>query len=232
MSAPHRLSAVTGPFPVRDIGRRSHDRPDPPFGRHMPPTFSTRERHATGPSLGRRGFLAVGAGVFAGSLAGCTGSPSSGGPPFTFHEVDDGPVFGPGLHDEREREFYAGLLVDRAAIAAFDRERLRPDARSFLAATEFDGQYLVVVQVSGVPASMDFDVADVAEGGSDTTVVASLDDRSPAAENRVVSTLLVRVTARDGFEPRGVTVEFHLNERHRTFDGVRVTPPGERAQLL
>jgi hypothetical protein len=198
----------------------------------MPPTSSARPQHATGLSLGRRGFLAVGAGVLAGSLGGCTGSPSSGGPPFTFHDIDDGPVFGPGLYDEREREFYAGLLVDRAAIAAFDRERLGPDARSFLNATEFGSQYLVVVQVSGVPASMGFDVADVAEGGSNTTVVASLDDRTPTTGNRVVSTLLVRVTARDGFEPRGVTVEFHLNERHRTFDGERVTPPGERTRLV
>lgn len=179
------------------------------------------------PRLGRRSLLAAAAGLFTVPLAGCHLSPSSGGPPFEFHEVDGGPVFGPGLQDELDLEFYAAVVTDEgAATAAFDVDRLPPDAHSFLRATDFASQYLAVVQVSGVNSSMVFDVADVAEGDPNTTVVASLDDRTPHSDDRVISTLLVRVTAQGGFTPEGVTVEFHLNDRHETFGGDRVTPSG------
>jgi hypothetical protein len=191
----------------------------------MTPTFpSGTPRVPASPRLRRRQVLAGGLGLLAVPLAGCGFSPSSGGPPFEFHEVDDGPVFGPGLQDELELEFYAALVADEGATDAFDVDRLPPDAHSFLRATDFDTQYLAVVQVSSVNPSMVFDVADVAEGGSNTTVVANLDDRTPHSEDRVISTLLVRVTAQGGFDPEGVNVEFHLNDRHETFGGERITP--------
>jgi hypothetical protein len=193
----------------------------------MTPTPSNQESPTPArPWLGRRQVLAGGMGLLALPLAGCGWSPSSGGPPFEFHEVDDGPVFGPGLQDELDLEFYAAVVTDEAATEAFDVDRLPPDAHSFIRATDFGSQYLAVVQVSGVNSSMAFDVADVAEGGANTTVVASLDDRTPHSEDRVISTLLVRVTAQGGFDPEGVTVEFHLNDRHETFEGDRVAPSG------
>ncbi len=159
-------------------------------------------------------------------LAGCSLSPASGGPPYAVHELDDGPVFGPGLQDEREHAVYAGLVVAASGLDAFDRERLTDAAADFLDATDFADQYLAVVQVSAVPASMVGSVPDVAESDTNCTVVASLDSHTPASDEQVVTTLLVRVTAQHRAPPETVRLELHIDDQHRTASGDRVTSGG------
>jgi hypothetical protein len=189
------------------------------------PATNPRTIPANRPALdrgrSRRAVLAGGAALLT-ATAGCSGlpwpSPSSGGPPYETHEIDDGPVYGPGLQDGTETARYAGLVTDATGLEAFDRQRLAAADRAFLDATDFADQYLAVVQVAGVSSSMAFGVPDVSEGRDTLVVVASLDDRTPATDDRVVTTLLVRVTPRRGV-PDAVRVELHVNDEHATVTG-------------
>ena len=54
--------------------------------------------------------VATGRALLGGGLAGCLRSPSSGGPPYRTHEIDDGPVCAPGPRDERSAEFDAAVV--------------------------------------------------------------------------------------------------------------------------
>lgn len=96
----------------------------------------------------RRALLTAGASVLGGALAGCLFSPSSGGPPYQTHQIDDGAVYVPGLQDEQSMQFYAALVEDEAATNAFDLHGLvETDTREFVKRTDFRRQYLGVVQV-------------------------------------------------------------------------------------
>ncbi len=76
------------------------------------------------------------AGAVAISLGGRLRAPSSDGPPYETYEVDDGPVYGPGLEAERQIAFDAGLVTTEADGGAF-QSRLTPTDRQFIDRIEF-----------------------------------------------------------------------------------------------
>ena len=136
-------------------------------------------------AIPRRTLLTTGASVLGGALAGCLISPSSGGPPYQTHEIDDGAVYGPGLQDEQSMQFYAALVEDEAATNAFDPHGLmETNAREFIERTDCRRQFLGVVQIGGINSSMRVRVPDVSESTVNLTVIASLEDepRIPRTE--------------------------------------------------
>jgi len=84
------------------------------------------------PPIDRRTFLAASGAAVLALAPGCVRDPSSGGPAYESCEVDDGPVFEPGLTDELERGYYAALVADERGARAFDRtdstRRRRPSS--------------------------------------------------------------------------------------------------------
>lgn len=158
-----------------------------------------------------------------GPLAGCLRSPSSSSPPYDAVEVDDGPVYGPGLQSEIEESFFAGLIVEDPGADRFDRQSLPPAARMFLAETDFDTHLLGVVQVAGVKGSTHLDVVDLALTTASLTVVLALRDEPPQSEDRVITTLVLRVPRRAaGSAPDRINVELGIDDRDVTFSGERV----------
>ena len=168
----------------------------------------------------RRAVLAAGAGGLGGGLAGCLRSPSSGGPPYRTHEIDDGPVYAPGLRDERSTEFYAAVVRTGTATDRFDPDRLAgTGGRRFVDRTEFGRQYLAVVQAGGINSSMRFRVPDVSESRASLTVIASLEDDPPYSEDSVITTLLIRVTRTRRVVPDRVRVELSIGDRRVVITG-------------
>jgi hypothetical protein len=173
-----------------------------------------------GLAMPRRELLAASASAGMFALAGCLSSPSSGGPPYEIHELDDGPVYEPGLQDEAELAYFATLVTDRDEADAFDLSgQSRAVAREFVAATDFDEQLLGVVQVAGLNSSMVLRVPDVSLSDVNLTVVVSVEDKTPFSDDRVISTLFVRVTRTENRRPNRIAVELSLGEQHRTFSG-------------
>lgn len=167
----------------------------------------------------RRALLSAMGMLCVSSLAGCLPSPSSGGPPYTTHEIDDGPVFAPGLRDENERAYYAALVTDEREAAAFDRERMDEPSTAFVETTDFGREYLGVVQVSRVNSSMRCDVLEVKESDVNLTVVVAVRDATPHSDDRVITTLLVRVTGERRTPPDSIAVELDIGDHHETFAG-------------
>lgn len=155
-------------------------------------------------------------------LAGCLTSPSSSSPPHEAVEVDDGHVYGPGLTSELEEAFYAALVLERDGADRFVRDRLTPEAVAFLDGTDFGTQLLGVVQIAGVNSSTHLDVVDLALTPVNLTVVLALRDDPPHSEDRVITTLLVRVPRRGGTAPERIWVELGIEGRDVTFSGDRV----------
>lgn len=152
-------------------------------------------------------------------LAGCLSAPSSSTPAYEAVEVDDGPVFEPGLASELDEAYYGALLLDDSVRSAFDRERVGAKADAFLANTDFEAQIIGLVQVAGVNSSTHFDVVDLALTQSGLTVVLALRDEPPYSEDRVISTLLVRVDRRPGPQPDGMWVDLGIGGRDVSFSG-------------
>lgn len=177
--------------------------------------------HLAGPHVPRRWVLGATAALV--PLAGCLTSPSSSSPPHEAVEVDDGPVYGPGLESELEEAFYAGLIVEDSGAERFDRPSLPPPARSFLDETDFSTHLLGVVQIAGVNSSTHLDVVDLALTAASFTVVLALRDEPPHSDDRVITTLLVRVPRRAaGTAPERINVELGIDDRDVTFSGDRV----------
>lgn len=153
-------------------------------------------------------------------LAGCLSGPSSGGPRYQVREIDDGAVYEPGLHDETTEAFFAALVSSEEEADAFDLERIPREAdRAFIRETEFESAYLGVVQVAGLNSSMVLRVVDIATSRANLTVVVAVDDPTPYSDDRVITTLLVRVT-RDGAPiPGAIQVELSIRDRQVTFSG-------------
>jgi hypothetical protein len=128
-------------------------------------------------------------------------------------EIDDGPVFEPGLASELEEAFYAALLLGDAARSAFDRELLDSAGAAFLESTDFDTHLLGLIQVAGVNSSMHLDVVDLALTRSGFTVVLALRDEPPYSDDRVITTLLVRVPRKRGPQPERIWVELGIGGR-------------------
>lgn len=152
-------------------------------------------------------------------LAGCLSAPSSSTPAHEAVEIDDGPVFEPGLVSELDEAYYAALLLDDSVRSAFDRDRLGSEADTFLGETDFDAQIVGLVQVAGVNSSMHFDVVDLALTHSGFTVVLALRDEPPYSEDRVISTILVRVDRRSGPQPNRMWVDLGIGGRDVSFAG-------------
>lgn len=180
-----------------------------------PPRFTDRSQYL--PT--RRSVLRVTGAIGGTALAGCLNAPSSGGPPYTAHEIDDGPVFGPGLRDENEREYYAALVTNESGVGAFEERRMDDDSTTFLEETDFSQEYLGVVQVSKLNSSMRFDVLEIQESDVNLTVVVAVRDEPPYSDDRVITTLLVRVTSQHRTAPDRIGVELDIGDHHETFSG-------------
>lgn len=174
-----------------------------------------------GPQVPRRRVLGATAALV--PFAGCLTSPSSSSPPHEAVEIDDGPVYGPGLESELEEAFYAGLIVEESGADRFDRPSLPPAARSFLAETDFGTHLLGVIQIAGVNSSTHLDVVDLALTTASFTVVLALRDEPPYSDDRVITTFLIRVPRRaGGTAPERINVELGIDDRDVTFSGDRV----------
>lgn len=171
------------------------------------------------PSPARRSLLAAAGASAAVLLAGCLAGPSSGGPPYEAHEVDDGPVFGPGLADEGERAYFAALVTSDGEADDFDWRRAREADRAFVEGTDLRTSYLGLVQVSALNSSMRFEVVDLHESEANLTVVVAVRDPTPHSDDRVISTLLLRVDREGGGVPDRIAVELDIGEHHETFSG-------------
>jgi hypothetical protein len=146
-------------------------------------------------------------------------APSAGGPPYTSHEIDDGPVFGPGLRDEHERAYYAGVVTTECEASAFEMDRLDDESTAFVEETDFSRASLGVVQVSQLNSSMRFDVLELSESDVTLTVVVAVRDEPPYSDDRVITTLLLRVTGQHRTPPDRIAVELHIGDHHVTFAG-------------
>jgi hypothetical protein len=172
----------------------------------------------------RRAVLAGAAGLAA-AAPGCLGAPAAGGPRYETRELDVGGVYRPGLRDETEEAFYAALVASQAAEGAFDLDAVpRAGDRAFVRETDFDAAVLAVVQVAGLNSSTVLRAVDVALTRANLVVVVAVDDPTPYSDDRVVTTLLVRVR-RDGAPvPDRIRVELSLDGREVTFSGRRAIP--------
>ncbi len=172
----------------------------------------------TGPRPTRRAVLLATGGLL--PLAGCLSAPpSGGGVAFESVEVDDGAVFEPGLADELELDYYAGVLTGPAGAEHFDHERLTDAGEAFLAETDLTTHLLGVFQVAGVNSSRHFEIATVQLTPVNMVVVVSLRDEPPHSDDRVISTLLVRVTKRPDSVPKAIWVELGIDGRDETIAG-------------
>jgi len=169
----------------------------------------------------RRLLLATGTTGIA-ILSGCLSDPSSGGPAYETLEIDDGPAVGPGLRDESERDFFAALVVTDEEAGMFDFERLSDAETEFVSATDFGESYLGVVQVSALNSSMRFEVVDLHESDVNLTVNVAVRDDTPHSDDRVITTLLLRVTRGGERVPDSIAVELDVGGHHETFSGSRL----------
>jgi hypothetical protein len=151
-------------------------------------------------------------------LSGCLSEPSSDGPSYEYIEIDGGPPFGPGLQDVTERGYYAALVVTENEAELFDFERLSDVETEFVRGTDFSASYLGLVQVCPLNSSMRFELVDIQESDANLTVNVVVRDETPHSDDRVISTLLLRVSHP---VPDRIAVELDIADRHETFSGAR-----------
>lgn len=171
--------------------------------------------------LDRRSFFVTAGTTASTLLAGCLSDPSSGGPAYEAMEIDDGRVFGPGLRDETERDYYAALVVTEEDAELFDLERLSDTGTTFLRETDFEESYLGMIQVSALNSSMRFEIVDLHDSDVNLTVNVAVRDDSPYSDDRVITTLLLRVARAGGGPPDSIAVELDIGDHHQTFSGSR-----------
>lgn len=152
-------------------------------------------------------------------LAGCLDGPSSGGPSYETHEIDDGPVFSAGLQDETERGYYAALITGPGEAEEFDWDRAPEAAREFVENTDFTESYLGLIQVGELNSSMRFEVVDLTESDVNLTVVVAVRDETPHSDDLVITTFLVRVASDGSDAPEQISVELTIGDHHETFTG-------------
>jgi hypothetical protein len=164
-------------------------------------------------TLDRRSLLLATGVAGATLLSGCLTQPSSGGPSYESLEIDDGPVFEPGLADETQRNYYAGLVGAEAQVSAFDTDLLAGAAADFVTETDFDASYLGVIQVGAVDPAARCDVVDIHASDETLTVVVAVRAHTPGAGDRAITTLVLRV-ARDSGVPNAIAVELDIGDHH------------------
>jgi len=153
-------------------------------------------------------------------LSGCPSEPSSSGPSYEHIEIDDGPTFGPGLQAVTERGYYAALVVTEDEAELFDFERLADVEAAFVRGTDFSASYLGLVQVCPLNSSMRFEIVDINESDVNLTVNLVVRDETPHSDDRVISTLLLRIPHP---VPDRIAVELDIADRHETFSGTRLS---------
>jgi len=149
-------------------------------------------------------------------LSGCLSDSASGGPSHEQLEIDDGPTFDPGLQDVTEEGYYAALVATEDAAALFDFERLSDAEAEFVRETDFGASYLGVVQVCPLSSSMRFELLDVQDSEATVTVSLAVRDEAPHSDDRVISTLLLRISHP---VPDRIAVELDIADRRETFSG-------------
>lgn len=160
----------------------------------------------------------MGAGLL--PVAGCLESPSSSPPPYETLEIDDGPVYKPGLQDERSQDYFAALVTSDTEAQAFDLQTIPANAdRAFIEATDYRTSYLGVVQVSGLNSSMSIWLVDLAAAPKQLGLVLSVDDDPPYSDDRVITTFLVRVGKERRAPPDGIWVQLSIGDRTEHFSG-------------
>lgn len=169
--------------------------------------------------LDRRRLLGL-VGAWLLPVAGCLESPSSGPPPYETLEIDDGPIYGPGLQDERSRAYFAALVTSDTEARAFELPAIPAKAdRAFIEATDFRTSYLGVVQVSGLNSSMSIWLVDLAAAPKQLGLVLSVEDDPPHSDDRVITTFLVRVQKERPAPPDGIWVQLSIGDRTEHFSG-------------
>lgn len=178
-------------------------------------------RRWQGPTVpNRRRFLTLTAGGVITAVGGCLTGPSSGGPPYETHEIDDGPVYRPGLQATRDRAYFAALVTTEEGIDAFDLDRLpRAADREFIESTDFEAELLGLIQVGGVPSGYQYRVPDVSLSDVNLTVIAVLEGDEQVPADTVISTLLLRVTRTRQSTPDRISVELDIEGEHQMFSG-------------
>lgn len=168
----------------------------------------------------RRRFLTLTAGGIVTAIGGCLTGPSSGGPRYETHEIDDGPIYPPGLQATGDRAFFAALVTTEEGIDAFDLAGLpRAADREFIESTDFEAELLGLIQVGGVPSGYQYRVPDISLSDVNLTVIAVLEGDEQATADTVISTLLVRVTRTRQSTPDRISVELDIEGDHEIFSG-------------
>ncbi|WP_229113809.1 hypothetical protein [Halapricum desulfuricans] len=171
------------------------------------------------PRIERRTLLVLTGTASAAAISGCLSAPSSRGPSYERLEIDGSPPFEPGLQDVTDRGRYAALVVTERQAELFDFRRLSDPEAAFVGETDFSASYLGVVQVCPLNSSMRFEVVDVHESDVTLTVGAVVRDEPPHSDDRVISTLLLRIRRP---APDRITVELDIANRRETFSGARL----------
>lgn len=186
----------------------------------MPPRPDSNDVNA--PALHRRMFLGW-AGVAGMTLStGCLEVPSSGSPDYESSEIDNGAIFGPGLQDDLDREYDAALVVTESEANVFDLDRLSDAETAFINTTDFSSSYLGVIQVSEIDASRRIEVVDIHQSNVNLTVVVAVRGDTSNADERVITTLLLRVERVEEGIPDTISVELDIGDDHETFSGSQV----------
>jgi hypothetical protein len=152
------------------------------------------------------------------TVSGCLSAPSANGLSYEHIEIDDGPTFGPGLQDVTERGYYAALVATGDEAGLFGFERLSDVEAEFVRGTDFSASYLGLIQVCPLNSSMRFEIVDLHESESTLTVNVVIRDEPPHSDDRVISTLLLRVSHP---VPDHIAVNLDIADRSETFSGGR-----------
>ncbi|MFW5965758.1 MAG: hypothetical protein ACOCP3_03335 [Halodesulfurarchaeum sp.] len=169
--------------------------------------------------IGRRTLLVLTGTLGSTILSGCLTESPADSPSYEHIEIDDGPTFGPGLQDETERGYYAAVVLTEDEAELFDFERLSDAEAAFVRETDLSVSYLGLVQVCPLNSSMRFEILDIHESDVKLTVEVVIRDEPPHSDDRVISTLLLRVPHP---VPDRIAVELDIADHEVTFSGTRL----------
>lgn len=85
-------------------------------------------------------------------------------------------------------------LVTENKAELFDFARLSDVEVEFVRGTDFSASYLRLVQVCPLSSSMRFELVEIQESDANLTVNVVVRDETPHSDDRVISTLLLRVS--------------------------------------
>lgn len=126
----------------------------------------------------------------------------------------------PASTGETERECDAPLITIAGDTSGFDGERAGESARRLIEETGFNDSYLAGIQVRNVDPSMQFDVVAIKQFDANITVVIAVRNGSPSGEDRVITTLLLRVPLSGNEVPEQVAVVLDIGDFRETVTGI------------